>query len=81
MYDEINENNVRVQQNTNKFTERTHTCGELRATNVGEMVILCGWLEYRRMGGKFAVLRDAYGQTQLLVKNDVSDFYRILNKK
>lgn len=54
----------------NKFIERSHNCGELRNENVGERVVLCGWLEYRRMG-KFAVLRDAYGQTQLLIKNHV----------
>lgn len=62
---------MKTNQTTSKFTKRTHTCGELSTVNVGETVVLCGWLEYRRMG-KFVVLRDAYGQTQLLVKNDVS---------
>lgn len=69
LYDEIKEDDV-TQNRISKFTERTHTCGELRTTDVGKRVILCGWLEYRRME-KFAVLRDSYGHTQLLTKNEV----------
>lgn len=69
LYDETKENAV-THNAANKFTKRTHTCGELRASDVGQTVVLCGWLEYRRME-KFAVLRDAYGHTQLLIKNEV----------
>ncbi|XP_050527269.1 aspartate--tRNA ligase, mitochondrial isoform X2 [Daktulosphaira vitifoliae] len=55
---------------TNLYTFRTHTCGELRSNNVGEYVVLCGWLEYVRLG-RFIVLRDGYGSTQLIIpKND-----------
>lgn len=54
---------------TNKYTNRTHTCGALRSTHVGENVVLCGWLEYQRMN-KFIVLRDSYGHTQLLIKDE-----------
>ncbi|CAG9860263.1 unnamed protein product [Phyllotreta striolata] len=50
----------------NKYTNRTHTCKELRLNNVGEKVVLWGWLEFQRMN-KFVVLRDGYGQVQLLV--------------
>ena len=46
---------------------RSHTCGELRATNEGETVTLCGWLNKdRNLGGlHFIDIRDKYGVTQL----------------
>lgn len=56
--------------NANKYTNRTYTCGELRKSNVGETVVLCGWLQYQRMH-KFVVLRDSYGETQVLISEKV----------
>lgn len=49
---------------------RTHTCGELRADQVGENVALTGWVHNRRdLGGVlFLDLRDHYGITQVLVR-------------
>ncbi|MBC7390394.1 MAG: aspartate--tRNA ligase [Opitutaceae bacterium] len=47
---------------------RTHTCGELRLSDKGKQVILCGWVSKIRDKGSllWIDLRDRYGITQLL---------------
>jgi aspartyl-tRNA synthetase len=49
---------------------RTHTCGELRITDVNKEVTLCGWVaKVRDKGGMIWVdLRDRYGITQLILE-------------
>lgn len=49
-------------------TYRTHTCGELRASDCGKQVRLSGWIHRKRdLGGVlFITLRDNYGITQVL---------------
>ena len=52
---------------------RTHTCGELRASHAGEQVQLCGWMEnLREVSGSlaFLVLRDFYGTTQIVLESE-----------
>ena len=55
------------------FQSRTHTCGQLRLENAGQTVTLAGWLENLREVGSnfaFAVLRDFYGTTQVVIENE-----------
>ena len=55
------------------FQSRTHTCNDLRLSNVGEKVTLVGWMENVREVGStlaFVILRDFYGTTQVVVENN-----------
>ncbi|MCB0718879.1 MAG: aspartate--tRNA ligase [Bacteroidetes bacterium] len=47
---------------------RTHTCGQLTSANIGESVVLKGWVDTRRdLGGViFIDLRDRHGFTQVV---------------
>ena len=51
---------------------RSHTCGELRSTNLGDSVVLCGWIDRVRdhKGVIFLDLRDRWGKTQVVVGPD-----------
>jgi len=51
---------------------RTHNCGELRESDAGKNVKLCGWLSSVRDLGAviFFVLRDFYGYTQAVVSDE-----------
>ena len=64
---------------------RTHTCGDLRMEHVGQTVTLAGFLENVREVGQnfaFAVLRDFYGVTQVVVENEAMwKAFKGLNKE
>lgn len=51
------------------FWHRTHTLGELNHSNVGQDVVLTGWVNRHRDHGQFIFLdlRDRYGITQAVV--------------
>lgn len=53
---------------------RSHTCGELRISDVNKEITLSGWVQRsRKMGGMtFIDLRDRYGITQLVFNEEVN---------
>ena len=59
-----------IMLNTNEY--RTHNCGELRIEDIGKEVTLSGWVNsIRKLGGiSFLTLRDSYGITQILLKDE-----------
>ena len=62
------------------YKKRTHTCGELRATEAGRTVTLTGWVyAQRNLGGVlFILLRDRYGKTQIVVNPQTNpDLYAL----
>lgn len=53
---------------------RTHTCGELRLSDAGQKVTLCGWAQRQRDKGSvlWIDLRDKYGVTQLIFEEGIT---------
>ncbi|HAQ35381.1 MAG: aspartate--tRNA ligase [Maricaulis sp.] len=58
---------------------RTHTCGALRASDVGETVRLSGWIHRKRDHGGllFIDLRDHFGLTQCVLEPESPHFARL----
>src|SRR6201991_5309665 len=54
--------------------ERTQMCGELRADQAGQDVVLMGWVNRRRDHGNliFLDLRDRTGITQIVLDKDLT---------
>jgi len=66
-----------------KFNRRSHTCGELRENNIGNKVILNGWVDTRRdLGGViFIDLRDRYGITQIVFEPTYNEIAHLEGSK
>lgn len=62
---------------------RTHTCGDLNISHLGQTVTLCGWVQKSRdLGGTtFIDMRDRYGLTQLVFNTDTSDAMREISRE
>ena len=54
---------------------RSHHCGELNIVNVGENIILSGWINKKRDHGNllFIDLRDHYGITQCVIDKKINN--------
>ena len=54
---------------------RSHTCGELRLTDLNTEVTLAGWIQKKRDKGfmTWIDLRDRYGITQLIFDEERTD--------
>ncbi len=63
--------------------KRSHTCGQLRKSNVGVTINLNGWVNSVRLHGQvvFVDLRDRYGKTQIVFDADSfsGDFEAVKN--
>ncbi|XP_050686793.1 aspartate--tRNA ligase, mitochondrial-like [Eriocheir sinensis] len=58
---------------------KSHTCGDLCPHHEGQKVTLRGHLQYQRLG-KFAILRDAFGKTQVLIQDEDKDLQKKLTE-
>ncbi len=58
---------------------RSHTCGQLRPTEVGQTARISGWIHRKRDHGGllFIDLRDHYGITQCVLEPESEHFERL----
>ena len=52
--------------------KRTHNCGDIRSSDIGNTIVLNGWVNKVRLHGQvvFIDLRDRYGKTQIVFDAD-----------
>ena len=57
--------------------KKTHNCNELKTSNIGHTICLCGWVHKRRYLGKliFRYLHDQKGITQLIFNPEKKMIY------
>ena len=55
---------------------RTHYCGKINTSHLGQTVTLCGWVDAKRNHGGilFIDLRDRYGTVQIVIEPSNQDF-------
>ncbi|SHF31545.1 aspartyl-tRNA synthetase [Vibrio gazogenes DSM 21264] len=65
-----------------KLIMRSHYCGHLNKSLVGQNVELCGWVNRRRdLGGLiFIDMRDREGLVQVVVDPDMADVFEVANQ-
>ena len=63
----------------NKY--KTHDCASLRENDIGNDVIISGWLHRKRDHGNllFVDIRDHFGLTQCVLENK-SEYFKLLEK-
>lgn len=67
---------IEKKQSQQVSSYRTHNCGELRVSDVGKTVTLCGWIQKLRDAKVFFIdLRDRFGVTQVVVEPTSVDLY------
>ncbi len=68
----LQENNTAEEKKMSVY-KRTHMCGQLRKENIGESVVLNGWIQKRRnLGGLiFCDVRDKTGITQVVFNDNI----------
>ena len=61
---------------------RSHLCGQIRDSHIGEIVTLCGWVHRRRDHGGviFLDLRDYAGIAQIVFDPDTVDAFRLADQ-
>jgi aspartyl-tRNA synthetase len=59
--------------------QRTHNCGDLRASHIGQKVVLNGWVNtYRAFPDQiFLDLRDRYGITQVVAETERPELFKL----
>ncbi len=61
---------------------RSHYCGEVGESQIGQDVVLCGWVNRRRdLGGVvFVDLRDRSGLVQVVYDPDTAEVFERANR-
>uniref|UniRef100_A0AC34R003 OB domain-containing protein n=1 Tax=Panagrolaimus sp. JU765 TaxID=591449 RepID=A0AC34R003_9BILA len=63
----------------NKFTTRTHNCGELTKDDIGKKVEIYGWLLKKRFT-KFLIIHDKYGYIQAKIPENSTNLENIVTE-
>ncbi len=61
---------------------RSHYCGDINKTHVGQTITLCGWADRRRDHGGviFVDLRDRAGIVQIVFDPDAGEYFQLADR-